>query len=215
MSICILIVSGIVALIPSCHYTTNAKQWAHSFQNEQVKPEVNRDSLKAKAVLALQFCQKNNYHTRFCILADMKVHSGIKRLFVWDFQKDTIQYSCLVGHGCGDHPWSLDRSKTNPKFSNTHGSHLSSLGKYKIGQRGSSEWGVKTKYTLHGLDSTNSNAAPRFIVFHSWEMVPDEEIYPSGCAEGWGCPTISNQSFEYIDSLLKSSKKPVLLWMYI
>ena len=74
--------------------------------------------------------------------------------------------------------------------------------------------GVKIKYTLYGLDSTNSNAFKRLIILHSWELVPDEEIYPDGTPEGWGCPAISNKNFMIIDSMLKNSPKPVLMWIY-
>ena len=56
--------------------------------------------------------------------------------------------------------------------------------------------GVKIKYVLHGLDSTNSNALKRYIVFHWWEAVSDDEVYPDGTPEGWGCQTISNNSFK-------------------
>ena len=144
----------------------------------------------------------------------MSVHSGMKRFFVWDFKKEKILNSFLVGHGCGDNPWSNDYSRDNPKFSNVDGSHCSSLGKYKIGEREHSDWGVNVKYVLYGLDSTNSNAFKRFIVFHSWEAVSDYEVYPDGTPEGWGCPTISNNSFKIIDPILKSSTKPVLMWIY-
>ena len=65
------------------------------------------------------------------------------------------------------------------------------------------------------LPISNSNALKRFIVFHSWEVVSDEEVYPNGTPEGWGCPTISNNSFRIVDPLLKSSSKPVLMWIYI
>jgi hypothetical protein len=88
------------------------------------------------------------------------------------------------------------------------------LGKYKIGERGYSNWGINIKYSLHGLEASNSNAFKRLIVFHSWEVVQDEEIYPDGTPEGWGCPTISNKSMKLTDPLLKLSEKPVLMWIY-
>jgi hypothetical protein len=69
-------------------------------------------------------------------------------------------------------------------------------------------------YLLHGLDKTNSAAVKREIVLHSWEVVSDRAVYPNGTPEGWGCPTISNNSFKIIDPLLKSSAKPVLMWIY-
>ena len=169
---------------------------------------------RAKAQEAFAFCTSKNYNTDFCILIDMSIHSGAKRFYIWDFKKDKIIYSFLVGHGCGNKPWSYAFSKNNPTFSNTVDSHCSSLGKYKIGERGYSNWGVHIKYVLHGLETTNSNALKRFIVFHSWEVVSDQEVYPNGTPEGWGCPTISNNSFKIIDPLLKKSSNPVLMWIY-
>jgi len=178
------------------------------------KASINLESIRSKAKKSLEFCKTQNFNTDFCILIDMSLHSGMKRFFVWDFKKEKILNSFLVGHGCGDNPWSNDYSRDNPKFSNVDGSHCSSLGKYKIGEREHSDWGVNVKYVLYGLDSTNSNAFKRFIVFHSWEAVSDYEVYPDGTPEGWGCPTISNNSFKIIDPILKSSTKPVLMWIY-
>ena len=169
---------------------------------------------KQKAKEALVYCQTNKFNTDFCILIDMRVHSGLKRFFVWDFNKDSITHSFLVSHGCGSNPWATDYTKENPVFSNEDGSHCSSLGKYKIGQRAYSNWGVHIKYVLHGLDKTNSNALARYIVFHSWEETPNEEIYPDGTPEGWGCPTLSNENFQLIDPILKKSERPVLMWVY-
>ncbi len=170
--------------------------------------------MESKAEEALAFCKLNNMNQDFCILVDFGIHSGKKRFFVWDFNKKEITRKFLVGHGCGDNTWSRDETKDNPSFSNIEDSHRSSLGKYKIGERGYSNWGVNTKYLMHGLESTNSNAMKRIIVFHSWEAVADEEVYPNGTPEGWGCPTISNASFKIIDPLLKASSKPVLMWIY-
>ena len=200
--------------ILSCSNPTIRKQVAIWTAPEEIKPSANLDSLRYKSREALAYCKKHNFEQDYCLLLNMKLHSGVHRFFVWDFIKDTISYSCLVGHGCGDQPWSLDRTKTNPSFSNEEESHCSSLGKYKIGQRGVSQWGVKIKYTLHGLDASNSNAAKRFIVFHSWDAMTDEELFPAGSPEGWGCPTISNTSFKHLDPRLKASKKSVLMWMY-
>lgn len=169
---------------------------------------------KEKAQSALAYNKKFGFNERFCILIDMSIHSGLKRFVVWNFKKDTIVYSFLVGHGCCDNSWNDDESSAKAKFSNEDGSHCSSLGKYKIGERARSDWGVNIKYVLHGLDKTNSNAQKRFIVFHSWEVVSDEEIYPDGTPEGWGYPTISNNSFLLIDKILQKSEKPVLMWIY-
>lgn len=178
------------------------------------KPEIDTAKTHKKAQEALEFCKKKKFNTDFAILIDMSLHSGIRRLFVYDFNENKIIQKHLVGHGCGSHQWSFDGSKNNPEFSNEDGSHLSSLGKYKIGERGVSEWGVKTKYLMHGLEESNNNALKRFIVFHSWEKMSDEEVFPNGSPEGWGCPTVSNNAFRAIDPLLKNSTKPILMWIY-
>lgn len=178
------------------------------------KQEPDLSEITAKAEEALKFCVSKKLSTDFCILIDMSLHSGIKRFFVWDFKKNTIAKKYLVGHGCGSNPWSADGSKDNPLFSNEDGSHLSSLGKYKLQGRGQSEWGINVKYLMHGLEETNSNALKRFIVFHSWDRMSDDEVFPKGSPEGWGCPTVSNNALKEIDPMLQKTGKPVLMWIY-
>ena len=185
----------------------------HKVKSEN-KPKIQVSLVEEKAKEALTYCQEEKMNEDFCILIDMSIHSGLNRFFVYDFKKKEIKHSMLVGHGCGNNPWSFDFSKENPKFSNVDGSHCSSLGKYKIGERAWSDWGIHVKYVLHGLENTNSNAQSRYIVFHSWEKVSDSEVYPDGTPEGWGCPTISNNNMKLIDPLLKKANKPVLMWMY-
>ncbi|WP_188768648.1 murein L,D-transpeptidase catalytic domain-containing protein [Emticicia aquatilis] len=160
------------------------------------------------------FVNQKKYNTDFCILIDMSIHSGKKRLFLWDFKTNKIIKSGMCSHGCGNMPWGKDFSKTNPSFSNKDGSHCSALGKYKIGERGVSQWGIKVKYLLHGLEETNNNALVRTIVLHSWNDVTEGEVYPEGTPEGWGCPAISNEVMKDLDSKLSKTSKPVLLWIY-
>jgi hypothetical protein len=54
----------------------------------------------------------------------------------------------------------------------------------------------------------------RQIVFHSWDKVPDDEVYPQGSPEGWGCPAVSDNMMMQVDNRLKKEKIPVLLWMF-
>lgn len=178
------------------------------------KPEADLSKIKIKAGEALEFCTSKKFNTDFCILIDMSLHSGIKRFFVWNFKTGSITKQYLVGHGCGLNSWSKDESKSNPRFSNEDGSHLSSLGKYRLEGRGYSDWGINIKYLMHGLEETNSNALKRFIVFHSWDQMSDEEVFPKGSPEGWGCPTISNNAMREIDPMIQKSGKPVLMWIY-
>ncbi len=176
--------------------------------------KIKRDRLISKGTEAKTYCDENNFNQKFCILIDMSIHSGKKRFYIYNFKQKKVTHKYLVSHGCGNSRWADEESKNNPKFSNTVDSHLSSLGKYAIGDRGWSNWGVHAKYNLHGLEISNSNALERFIVFHSWDIIPNKEVYPYGTAEGWGCPAVSNESFKEIDKLLKNQTKPTLMWIY-
>lgn len=172
------------------------------------------DRLKEKAYQAKSYCTKNNLNQDICILVDMQIHSGKKRLFLWDFKGDSILMAGVCSHGACNSGWSQDQTKSNPQFSNVPDSHCSSLGKYKLGKRGYSSFGIHVNYKLYGLEATNSNAYKRIIVFHSWGIIDDEETYPYGIAESWGCPAVSNNFMEKIDQILKVQKKPLLFWIY-
>ena len=170
--------------------------------------------LRAKAKIAKEYCIKNNMNLDVCILVDMQIHSGKKRFFLWDLKGDSILKSGMCSHGCCDNGWSEDETESNPHFSNVPESHCSSLGKYKLGSRGYSSFGIHINYKLHGLEKTNNNAYRRVIVFHSWNAIDDEETYPFGIAESWGCPAVSNSFMREMDVLLKTRKKPLLFWIF-
>lgn len=182
-------------------------------QGDFIKPIFNT-KLKDKTKEALEYCKKNGLNTEFCFLVDMSIHSGKNRFFIYSFKNQSIINQGLCSHGCCDNPWGVDATKTNPTFSNVENSHCSSIGKYKIGKRGYSNWGIHVNYKLHGLEKTNSNAYSRFIVLHSWKMIPENELYPKGAPEGWGCPAVSNKLMKQIDALLKKKRKSALLWIY-
>lgn len=178
--------------------------------------EINQVTINTeeKAKKALEFIKQNKMNTDFCFLLDFSKHSGYKRFFVWNFNSNEITHEFLVSHGAGSNTWSGTETMDNPDFSNTDGSHLSSLGKYKIGERGWSNWGINIKYLMHGLEPSNSNALKRVVVLHGWEAISDQETYPKGTPEGWGCPAVSNQTMIVLDEMLKTAEKPVLLWIY-
>ena len=177
-------------------------------------PQINTNRTREKAKQALAFCRQRGYSSKYCILIDMSLPSGVKRFVVWDFNKNDIYTSGLVSHGCGTSPWSGMWSKDTPVFSNHDGSHCTSLGKYCINSRAYSAWGIHLKYYLTGLEPTNSNALARQIVFYSWEQVPENEVYPNGTPEGWGCPAISNNAMKVVDALIRKQKKHMLMWIY-
>jgi hypothetical protein len=181
---------------------------------QETTDDETQERLRAKAGEALAFCSRNGYNTEFCILVDMKVHSGKPRLFVWNFDTGAAERRALCAHGCGKG----NRVSTGapPLFGNTEGSLLTSLGKYKIGRRAYSQYGIHVHYKLHGLDATNSNAFRRMIVLHSHTPVPAVAIAPAHLPMGWsfGCPVTDNATMTFLDNRLQATKKPVLLWIY-
>jgi len=183
--------------------------------NAPVKPEASKhnDNTRAYSKEAKDYCTKHKVNTDFYILIDLSVHSGLNRLYVWDFNKNEVTHSFTVSHGCGKNIWGFDESKTNPTISNAFDSHCSSIGKYYIYERGYSNWGIHVKYRLQGLEKTNSNAERRTVVLHGWDAITDNEIYPNGTAEGWGCPAVSNNAMKLLDKMLKQQQKKTLLWI--
>ena len=170
--------------------------------------------LNEKAKEALSFCEENGYNTDFCILIDMKIHSGKYRMFIYDLTNQKIERQALCAHGCGKGEKTSTGAK--PLFSNVEGSYLTSLGKYKLGIRSYSQWGINVHYKMHGLEATNNNAFKRIIVLHSHSPLPETEIYPLHLPMGWslGCPVTDDATMKYLDTKLKNINKPVLLWIY-
>ena len=181
------------------------------------KPNVevnNIERIKEKAKLAKAYCVEKNMSLDMCILVDMQIHSGKKRMFLWDFKGDSILKPGMCSHGCCSGGWDVDDTKSKPEFSNVPESHCSSLGKYKLGRRGYSNFGIHINYKLHGLEKTNSNAYKRYIVFHSWDVIDDDETFPTGIVESWGCPAVSNNFMREMDAVLKTKEKPLLFWIF-
>lgn len=176
--------------------------------------ETTNERLRAKAKMAKAFCEENSMNLELCILIDMKIHSGKKRFFLWDLKGDSIVKSGMCSHGSCGGGYDEDETKSDSKFSNVPESHCSSLGKYKLGKRGYSTFGIHINYKLHGLEKSNSNAYNRYIVFHSWNVIDDDETYPFTIEESWGCPAVSNNFMREMDAILKTKSKPLLFWIF-
>jgi uncharacterized protein YceK len=162
---------------------------------------------------ALAYCKKKGFCTDYYFLVDMSVHSGRNRFYVYDFKQRKITAQNIVTHGSCDAFEENATKYETAKFSNREDSHCSSLGKYKVGKRDYSSWGIKVKYWLQGLEETNSNAQSRVVVLHSWTAVADTEIYPSHSPLSWGCPAVSDNFMKQLDAKLQLTEKPVLLWI--
>lgn len=147
------------------------------------------------------------YSDHYAFFIDMSIPSGRKRFFVYNLKRDSVISAGLVAHGSCNQYY-LDE----PKYSNITGSGCSSLGKYKVGYQYNGRFGKA--YKLFGIDSTNSNAFKRAVVLHAYECVPGEEVHPQPICNSLGCPMISYKFLDELSTLIRSSRKPILLWIY-
>lgn len=165
--------------------------------------------LRRQADLIRDYAKANNYSMEYCFLVDMSLPSGKNRFFVYNMRKDSLEFSAMVAHGFGS---TQKKFGDQLVFSNMPYSFKTSLGKYKIGKPYKGEFGLA--YKLYGLDSTNNRAFERAIVLHSDLHVPEQEIYPARMYQSAGCPTVSPSFLPILGSFIKSSQKPILMWIY-
>lgn len=167
-----------------------------------------------RAKEAYEYAKANGFDTDHAILIDFGRHSGKNRFFVWNFAENSVEIESLVAHGYGN--TGFESSNQSIVFSNTPNSYASSLGKYKLGARAPSQWGIKIHYKMHGLEQSNDKAYERYIVLHSFEYVPSEEVYPAYLPMGFsqGCPVVDDETMRKVDQLLQTKKKPMLMWIY-
>jgi len=62
----------------------------------EVFVEARDARIEEKAKEALSFCKANGCSTDFCVLIDMKIHSGNHRMFVYDFKNKEVERSIAM-----------------------------------------------------------------------------------------------------------------------
>ena len=163
--------------------------------------------MRDKAHTIAAYAKKQGYNTNICFLVDMSENSGRNRFYVYNPVKDSVLDAGLVTHGRCNKTWLTGR-----QFGNKIGCGCTSLGKYKIGKPYRGKFGLA--YKLYGLDSTNSNAFNRFVVLHSHECVPENQVDPFPICQSDGCPTVSPGFLKKLAAVINASQQPVLLWIY-
>ena len=178
--------------------------------------------LGERADEALEYCKKNGYSTDYCLLVDYGRHSGRVRFFIWDFEKEKPVLKSLCAHGYGK-----GSTAKRPVFSNEVGSFCSSLGHYRVGkEKTMTKPKGRKALLLYGKDKTNSNALQRGILIHAVSL-PNFSIYPLMIPvkvhkilghkirpKSEGCITIPFRKYERVTDLVKSSSRPLMLWVY-
>lgn len=182
------------------------KAFAYKVNASSAKREV-LSRLKLRAAEAKTYVVEHGFNRTHCFLVDMRVPSGMKRFFVYNLKKDSVELAGLVTHGSGSQSDSEELL-----FSNLSNSYSTSLGKYKVGKPYTGTFGLA--YKLYGLDGSNDNAFNRCVVLHAHECVPSSEVYPATICLSLGCPTVSPPFLVKLQEYLDHSKNPVLLWIY-
>lgn len=120
-------------------------------------------------------------------IVDYSLPSTAKRLWVIDMLNNSVVYHTHVAHGIG----SGENYAT--RFSNRHGSKMSSIGMFLTGDIYTGHYG--DSLNLHGLEGKfNSNALERRIVVHSAHYVNEAVIKRSGrLGRSFGCLALNTK----------------------
>ncbi len=130
-------------------------------------------------------------------IADMSQPSTAKRLVVIDLDAQEVVLHTWVAHGSGTGGLMAE------KFSNTHNSHQTSLGLYRVGERITSpKHGAAL--LLQGLDKgLNDQARAREVIIHGADYVSEQFIAQTGrLGRSWGCPAVSRKDMSHMISTL-------------
>jgi len=174
------------------------------------EPVVEKVTLDQRADEALAYAQKHHLNTDYVLLLDYSIPSGTPRLFVWSHDRHQVVARTYAMHGLGG-----GSTAERPVFSNKVGSKCSSLGKFKVLKTHGTT--LKRSYRLQGLERSNSNAFRRGIMIHRSTWVDKwckRKYIPLHGPSCQGCVTVSSRGMAYLERLIKSESKPILLWSY-
>ncbi|MFY7898555.1 MAG: murein L,D-transpeptidase catalytic domain-containing protein [Chitinophagaceae bacterium] len=208
LRICIILSAILLILFILIHYykpvTSNSKSTSNSPKNIR---KITLLKLRNEANSIIQKTKGKNFHPSIYFLIDFSLPSGKNRFFVYDYKRKMIIHEGLVAHGSGNKAFT-----TKVVFSNTVESGCSSLGSYKISYQYKGRFGKA--YKLIGLDNSNNNAFKRNVVLHAYDCVPDKEPYPFPICNSLGCPMVSYNFLEKLDTIIRTSKHPILLHIF-
>lgn len=139
------------------------------------------------------------------IIIDYSLPSTEERFFVINPQTKELLYKKLVAHGQGS------GALYAKDFSNTNGSHQSSLGFLKTAETYQGKHGYSLR--LDGLQpGLNSAARERAVVIHKADYVSSQFIDQNGyLGRSWGCPALPADQYENIVSDIKGG---TLIFIY-
>lgn len=142
-----------------------------------------------KLAISAYYKAKQAGHGKKDILTvvDYSMASTEKRMWVIDMNTHRVLYHTLVSHGVAS------GENYASRFSNNHGTHMSSLGLMITGDMYSGKYG--SSLMLHGIDGKfNSNALSRSIVMHQAHYVDESIVRRVGrLGRSFGCLALSKR----------------------
>jgi hypothetical protein len=150
-----------------------------------------RPQLLSLALASYAQHERANLSTRSIAIVDFSQPSSKRRLHLLDLSTGSVQ-SFLVAHGRGS---DTDHDGIASSFSDSLGSHASSLGAYRAAAAYQGAHGLSL--SLQGLDPTNRSAQRRAVVLHSQWYVSDRMLAQHGkLGRSWGCFVVDRAVIE-------------------
>ena len=132
------------------------------------------------------------------MIVDYAKRSSEPRLHLLDLRTGVVR-SLLVAHGQGS---DRDHDGMADFFSDANGSHASSLGAFRAGERYHGGHGLSL--ALDGLDPTNRSARARAVVLHSqWYVSPEIVAQRGVLGRSWGCFVVERAVIDEVVSALE------------
>jgi hypothetical protein len=166
-------------------------------QAPQLKPAVLREALHA-VECARQFGVGNS--ARYLSVIDYTRSSQLRRLWVFDLQKQKLKFEEYVAHGKGS------GEDVPQAFSDREGSLQSSLGLFLTDTTYTGGHGISLR--MYGLNrQLNQHAFERKIVMHGAPYVDPAVATALGhMGRSWGCPAVRPAVAEPMIDMLKEGQ---------
>lgn len=181
-----LIRSFFITVSSLCAFSATAATLPIKLTNAltQVAPSLNNKVLST-ALSAMQCALSNGAEpAKRLAVIDFSLPSSEKRLWIFDLQSQQLVLHDFVAHG--------NRSGDNfaTSFSNTNGSHQSSIGLFRTAESYNGKHGYSLR--MDGLEpGFNDRARERAIVIHSANYVNPDWIQTQGrIGRSQGCPAV-------------------------
>lgn len=149
--------------------------------------------------------QRFSIRTDRLIVIDFSKPSTDNRFFLINPETGEVMYKSVVAHGKNSGQLFANR------FSNTPGSHKSSLGFYRVGETYHGKHGKSLK--LDGLEyGINHRARSRAIVIHSADYAnPSFAVGNGFLGRSFGCPSLPENNYDWIVNEINNG---TLLFIY-